>query len=90
MTEFGSAVPKIRAFIVGEMEIAEFMLHFNATEEIVQYLERVIEQIEINHLPIKRRTICKNLCSYCQQKKQDYKKQLPDGIFEIRRCLWFD
>ena len=58
MTEFGSAVPKIRAFIVGEMEIAEFMLHFNATEEIVQYLERVIEQIEINHLPIKRRTIC--------------------------------
>lgn len=58
MTEFGSAVPKIRAFIVGEMEIAEFMLHFNATEEIVQYLEHVIEQIEKEHLPIKRRIIC--------------------------------
>ena len=57
MTEFGCAVHRIRSFIVGEMEIADFMQHFNATEEIVQYLEHTIQEIEKNHLPIKRRTI---------------------------------
>lgn len=59
MSAFESAVHDIRAFILGEMEIADFMLHLNATEEIVQYLEHVIEQIETNHLPIKRRTVCR-------------------------------
>lgn len=58
MSEFKSAVEKIQSFIVGEVEIAVFMQHFNATEEIVQYLEHVIEQIEKDHIPIKRRIIC--------------------------------
>lgn len=58
MSETVSAVETIRSFIVGETEITEFMALFNATEEIAQYLQQVIEQIESGHMQIKRRTVC--------------------------------
>ena len=87
LSEFESAVEIIRSFIVGEMEITEFMRYFYATEEIMQYLEHVIEQIETNCLPIRRRTICMKgvaqnkpfeVRSYAEQYIKEYAQSFRD------------
>lgn len=52
-----SAVEIVRSFIVGDLQITDFMKLFNASEEIARYLEQVIEHIEKEHVPIKRRTV---------------------------------
>lgn len=57
MLEFNFAIEKVRSFVVGEMDIANFVQFLNASDEIVLYLEYVIEQIKKEHLPIKRRII---------------------------------
>lgn len=85
MSEFESAVEKIRSFIVGEMEIADFMLHFYATEEIIQYLECVIEQIEKGHIPIKRRTIC--MKGVAQNKPFEVRSYAERYIKEYAQCF---
>ena len=57
MPEFASVIAVIKSFVVGEMNIGDFIREFNTSEEITQYLEWVIERIEKEHLPIKRRTV---------------------------------
>lgn len=58
MPEYNYAIEKIRSFVVGEMDIDNFVDLLNTSDEITRYLEHVIEQIEKKHLPIKRRIIC--------------------------------
>ncbi len=55
MSEF--AIEKIKAFIIGEMNISDFMIYFNQSDEIVRYLESILTNIEENDIPIKRRII---------------------------------
>lgn len=58
MPEYNYAIEKIRSFVVGEMDMDNFVDLLNTSDEITRYLECVIEQIEKEHLPIKRRIIC--------------------------------
>lgn len=58
MSEFESAVSQVRAFIIGDMDMAEFVQKLHESDEISRYLEHIIEQIEREHCPVKRRTIC--------------------------------
>ncbi len=58
MPEYNYAIEKIRSFVVGEMDMDNFVDLLNTSDEITRYLEHVIEQIEKEHLPIKRRIIC--------------------------------
>ncbi len=58
MSDFSAVIPIIRSFVVGDMDIDTFMNHYFVSEEIERYLEGIIDTIEKEHLPIKRRTVC--------------------------------
>lgn len=57
MAEFESAAAKVRTFITGDMDMAEFMRNLRESDDITHYLEHIIEKLECEQPPVKRRTI---------------------------------
>ena len=51
------ALKPIKAFVIGEMDIAEFMSLFTETNEIADYLDSIVDYMEKYDVPIQRRTI---------------------------------
>lgn len=54
-----STIEYIKAFVKGDLPLTDFITKYNESDEIGKYLEWVIDTIEKEHIPIKRRTICK-------------------------------
>lgn len=52
------AINIVRDFITGTIDINDFMELFNESNQISDYLEGIIDNIEKNQVPIKRRTMC--------------------------------
>ncbi|MBE6932264.1 MAG: hypothetical protein E7464_02630 [Ruminococcaceae bacterium] len=52
-----STLEYIKAFVKGDLSIADFMAYFHEISEISDYLEYVIDTITTQQIPIKRRTI---------------------------------
>lgn len=47
----------LKAFVCGEMGISEFILLYNESDEIADYLNHIVDYIETNNVSIKKRTI---------------------------------
>ena len=48
---------EIKEFVCGQMNISEFILKYNKSDDLSNYLDLVIDYIAANHISIKRRTI---------------------------------
>ena len=51
------ALKPIKAFTIGEIDIAEFLRLFTETDEIADYLDSIVDYMEKYDIPIQRRTI---------------------------------
>ena len=50
-------VEKIKSFIKGDIEISSFVIEMNENNEIIDFLEWIVECVKTKNIPIKRRTI---------------------------------
>ena len=53
-----STIACIKAFVKGDMSIADFMDQYARSGEIASFLDWVVDTMETEHIPIKRRTVC--------------------------------
>lgn len=77
----------IKAFVGGQMNISEFVMRYNQSDDLADYLDSIVDYIVTHDIPIKRRTVLiKNvnqnkpfeLRSYTEQFIREYAQSFRD------------